>query len=589
MQQRRTAGCGGVRMLRHVALGGEPWTGVTALLAADRGIMQRRVDPARAHVGVAARIPARVEQWRCCNGGRIGQDRATAAQARPKLPRQRPPTGGQSLACAEADRAGDHLRARPQRPGRPPNRRCQQPVALRHHAAPGFLRRQDLRAQLRSVMFHRQGAFAVAPRGSGGTLRRSGGIGDGRLRGFGALPHSAGLGVCGYCLTAGFDAALRRAGANPALLRVMPGLCGGLVGLQRLGVLQCRGVAVPQRRHGIIEGRDLRLGGAMRGGDRRGMGGVGIPSGLRHSGGVRPRRCVRTVQIGPGLGQLGGHRGFFRLQREQPVAQLRHGNAVPDAVGEARQVPRAAPVLGAFQYEGMRRQVAGVMRRRWREPSFRPACQPVRRGAHVAMRRLLQVGGGGGEQDARRRCRHHRDGLQRRRFGHVLQHLDAGQQVVFALDRFGDRAGVAERPYIGPHLPDRPAGDVAPVGLHAAVPQAFDQQAQRATSIERPPWRKRPHQLVGDLAEEAQPVIVAFVGHRAAMRGVVARAIKRIWFGCRDVPGVWSGIDAVGRGAGVGHRNLILRNGLGPQRPGARVAPAAATPAPPATTDRVVC
>ena len=167
---------------------------------------------------------------------------------------------------------------------------------------------------------------------------------------------------------------------------------------------------------------------------------------------------------------------------------------------------------------------------------------------------LLHVDVGGLAPVARRgRDQHHVGG--RAQVGHaghgvgrveVLDHLDAGDQVVAALDRLGERPD-AHVPVGGlGRVGQREVGDVEALGLDAPLAQGTDEEALGAARVERGLWRQLRDDAVGDAAEERFPVgALLLVGHRVVL--VVPAAVELGGLGggggagARVGGGVWSG------------------------------------------------
>ena len=109
----------------------------------------------------------------------------------------------------------------------------------------------------------------------------------------------------------------------------------------------------------------------------------------------------------------------------------------------------------------------------------------------------------------------------------VLEHLDAGDQVVVPLDPVGDRSGVTVGPDGFGHLVDSPFRDVDPVGVDAAVTERLDEQTDGAAGIEHRRGPDLRHDVVGDLAEELDPLwLRTAVGDPAVVLVVVVGRIE---------------------------------------------------------------
>jgi len=91
----------------------------------------------------------------------------------------------------------------------------------------------------------------------------------------------------------------------------------------------------------------------------------------------------------------------------------------------------------------------------------------------------------------------------------MLEHLDAGDQVVAAVDLVRDRPELAVRPELARYLRDRIVRDVEAARIHRPVAQRLDEEPDRATCVEHRTRRELVDDEVGHPAEEGFPASVA--------------------------------------------------------------------------------
>ena len=97
------------------------------------------------------------------------------------------------------------------------------------------------------------------------------------------------------------------------------------------------------------------------------------------------------------------------------------------------------------------------------------------------------------------------DRPDRRPGRHVLDDLEAGDDVVVPGKRLGDRSDPEKLPDVLARVVDRKLAEVDAISLDTSIAQGFDEQPDGAAGVERCLRMEVLDQAVGDLAEEVDP------------------------------------------------------------------------------------
>ena len=168
-----------------------------------------------------------------------------------------------------------------------------------------------------------------------------------------------------------------------------------------------------------------------------------------------------------------------------------------DDFGLAEQkllVDRPVPV---FEQHGLMAEEAPVEAWHWSKACLGKTAQPINRGAHVDMRRLVKVIRRRGEKDAGRRGGHGSDRPQCQLLRHVLEDFDAGHEVVVIGQGIADRANLAIWPQVRPNARNGKARDIAAISLYTAIPKCLDKKTMGAPGVKNAGWTYGANQLVG--------------------------------------------------------------------------------------------